>query len=134
MRIVITILSLLTLSACGLPGQTCAQTAGPFLGQLQGLAREWDDANKLADQTPRASLAAQIQNLQAIRRKVQDLQAPDCAKPAQTDLAASMDAAIEGYLAFLAQKSDGEVKAHFDKAATSMESFRRDIAGMASPP
>lgn len=134
MRRLLPILLLLALSACGLPGaaQTCAQTAGPFLTQLQSLAREWDDANKLAGTTPRASLAAQIQNLQAIRRKVQDVQAPECAAQAQKDLVGSMDTTIEAYLLFLGQKPDADVKAKFDQANTQMEAFTKDIITMSA--
>jgi len=120
----------LILTACVAPfgaAPTCAETAGPFITQLQSIAREWDDANKLAGTTPRASLAAQIQNLQAIRRKVQDVQAPECAKKAQTDLIASMDATIEAYLLFLGQKPDTEVTAKFTEANTLMDAFTKDV-------
>lgn len=112
------------------PTPICIQVAQPFFAQLQSLAREWDDANKLAGQTPRAALAQQIQNLQAIRRKVQDLQPPPCAVTAHQDLAGSMDAAVDAYLAFLGQKPDTEVQAAFQKASTLMDAFTKDIAAM----
>lgn len=137
MRRFLPLLLFLSLSACAAPfgvAPTCAQTAGPFLTQLQSLAREWDDANKLAGTTPRASLSAQIGNLQAIRRKVQDVQAPECAAQAQKDLTASMDATIEGYLAFLGQKPDADVKAKFDQASKLMDTFGKDIITMSGTP
>lgn len=135
------LLLILFLTACDAPllssptpTPTCIVAAAPFFADLQSTAREWDDANKLAGTTPRAALAQQIQGLQTIRRKVQDMQAPECAVTAKNNLAASMDATIEAYLAFLGQKPDAEVTAKFQQANTLMEAFQRDIAAMSPSP
>lgn len=119
------------LTACAAPlGQTCAQQAAPAITQLQSIAREWDDATKLANSTPRASLAAQIGNLQAIRRKTQDVEMPECANAVKAALVASMDSTINGFIAFLGQKPDSEVRGHFEQAAKSMTDFGKAIADL----
>lgn len=133
---------LITLSgflwACGVPGlASCADQSGDFLAQIEPLARKWDDANNLAGQTPRMQLAAQIGNLQSIRREAQDMKPPECAKPVQDALVGSMDATIQGYLDFLAQKSDQSVAASFKRASEQMTAFGAAIAvvrGLAPTP
>src|SRR4051812_24475808 len=79
------IVFLLPLSAsCSIPGlASCADQSEAFFGQVEPLARRWDDANKLAGQTPRMQLAGQIASLQAVRRDVEDLKPPECSKPVQ---------------------------------------------------
>lgn len=111
------------LTACAAPFQSCAQQAAPAITQLQSIAREWDDAAKLADQTPRMQLAVQIASLQAIRRRAQDVQMPECAATAKTALVDAMDNTIEGFTAFLGQKPDTEVKAFFARASDRMKAF-----------
>jgi hypothetical protein len=99
----------------------------PFLGGIQPLAREWDDANVLAGQTPRASLAAQIESLQAVRRKAQDVAAPDCAAAVKRALVESMEATITGYIAFLGKKPNTEVDAAFTTAGQRMQTFTAEL-------
>lgn len=115
----------LFLASCGVPGltQSCAEQSKEFLDQIQPIAREWDDAAKLANQTPRMGLSVQIANLQAIRRKVQDMKPPECAKQVQEKLTESMDATIQGYLDFMTQKPDATVQASFKKANDAMLAF-----------
>ena len=126
----------LLLSACAVPfvGATCAEQAAPAMTQIQAAAREWDDANKLAGQTPRSALAVQIGALQAVRRKVQDIGVPDCASAAKTALVQSMDASIDGYVAFLGQKSDGAVQNAFKLANDKMAVFGQEVVKLSATP
>jgi hypothetical protein len=127
--IVTVIAAALLLSACSIPGfASCADQSTEFFGKVEPLARRWDDANKLAGQTPRMQLAIQISNLQAVRRDVQDLTPPECSKPVQTALASTMDATIQGYIDFLSQKSDSTVQASFAKANEQMVAYTNALA------
>lgn len=123
------------LAACGNPfvAATCAEQSKEGLEKIQSAAREWDDANKLAGQTPRASLATQIAALQAVRRKVQDITVPECANAMKNALIASMDASIEGYVAFLGQKPDGTVQASFKLANDKMTEFGQEVVKLSAP-
>jgi hypothetical protein len=133
-RLLLTIF-LLPLIACGIPGlATCADQSEEFFGQVEPLARRWDDANKLAGQTPRMQLAGQIASLQAVRRDVQDLKPPECSKPVQTSLIGAMDATIQGYVDFLSQKSDSTVQASFTLARTQMDAYGAALAAAKGMP
>lgn len=130
-------LFLFSLTACGVPGlaeptptPTCVVLSAPFLAEIQPLAREWDDASALAGQTPRSALAQQIESLQAVRRKAQDVQAPDCAAAVKTALVESMEATITGYIAFLGQKPDREVNDSFAQASERMQAFTAELGRM----
>lgn len=133
---VVVLLSAIALAACGNPfvAQTCAEQSKEGLEKIQSAAREWDDANQLAGQTPRASLATQIAALQAVRRKVQDVAVPDCAAPMKQALIDSMDASIEGYVAFLGQKPDSTVQASFKLANDKMDEFGQEVVKLSAPP
>jgi len=121
-----------------LPTPTCAMQAAPFLKEIDPLAREWDDAVTLANSTPRASLSNQIEKLQALRRKVEALDAPECAAAVKAYLVDTMDAMTRGFIAFLGQKSDSQVQALFsvgkDEQAQFAEALQRVKAGKAVPP
>jgi hypothetical protein len=129
------LLLLLLLTSCASPfaAQTCAEQAAEPLAAIQSAAREWDDANKLAGQTPRSALAVQIGALQAVRRKVEDIQVPECAAAMKRALVASMDASIEGYVAFLGQKSDSVVQASFKTANEQMDEFSQEVVKINAP-
>lgn len=109
---------------------SCPQQAAPFLASVQKLAGEWDDANKLASSTPRMSLPPQVSTLQGLRRRAQDLEAPECAFLVKQRLIDSMDNTINGYIAFLAQKPDSEVNKLFEQAGKSLDAFGKEIAAL----
>lgn len=137
MKRIIVVLALYALVACGNPlaaEPTCQEQAAPALAQIQSAAREWDDANALAGQTPRSALAQQIESLQAARRKVQDITIPDCAAAVKQALVDSMDATIAGYIAFLGQKPDSTVQASFKTANDKMVLFGQEIVKLSATP
>lgn len=121
------------LAATPTPTPTCVQLAQPTMQELESIAREWDDANKLAGQTPRASLAPQIDKLQATRRKVQDMQVPSCVDAAHRAFIESMDATIDGYIAFLGRKPDADVSNAFKRADDAMTAFSEELRKMSTP-
>lgn len=132
------------LAGCGVPmfaasptpTPTCEIQASTFVAQIQSLAREWDDANKLAGQTPRASLSSQISNLQSIRRRVQDLRPLPCTENIQQHLIKAMDSSIQAYLDFLEQRSEAVVSHNMKVSEQELEQFgaaiRRLIPGATS--
>jgi len=135
MRWIVAFFALFTLIACGnplatepTPTPTCQQQAAPFIGQIQPIFQEWQDAITLAGNTPRASLSAQIDRLQGIRRSVQALQPPDCAKVLQANLVAAMDTGIQAYLDFLAQKPESQVSAQLSFATQQLGVFSKNLA------
>ncbi len=109
------------------PTPTCADQVRPYLDQIQSVAREWDDANKLAGSAPRMSLAPQVASLQALRRRAADLNIPPCANAAHRKLIDSMDKTIEGYLSFLSQKPDSVVADAFHQADVLMNDFTTEL-------
>ncbi len=99
--------------------------AGPeldqFLDDLQGLIERWDDKTELAGNTGRIALSPIVGEMQEIRREVQGLDEPWCAKETQLLMVEYMDEFIGGYLAFMAQESDSEVSKRFDVAEEKMD-------------
>src|SRR6266508_429382 len=64
------------LSSIGTTISTQGCEAG--LRQIQSAATKWDDEIKVANQTPRLSLAAQITHMQQVRRDTSVITAPSC--------------------------------------------------------
>ena len=128
------LLLVLALTGCGAadfgfvpavtPTPTCEAGLPAFAQTLDPLAREWDDANKVASSTPRSALSAQIGALQSVRRRVQDIAAPPCGAEMKEHLVKTMNATIDGYIAFLGQKSDPVVNAFFETAKTEMDAYQ----------
>ncbi len=106
-------------------GRCSNADAQRLLNAIQPKAQEWDDANQLASSTPRVALASQIQNLQRIRRETAALSVPTCGGFAKTLLVSYMDAALNGYIDFLAQGSQSST--YFAQAKTLLEAFNVEI-------
>lgn len=106
---------------------TCLAEAKVYADAVEPIATEWDDAMKLAGQTGRGQLAPQIASLQEIKRKADDLSVPTCAAVAHDYLVDSMNANIDGFLAFMSQKPDDEVSEHFKDADTAMSAFKFEL-------
>lgn len=115
------------------PTPTCQEQAAPYVEQLRAVFSEWRDADKLAGQTPRGSLAPQIANLQAIRRKAEVITVSDCVRQAHRYLIDAMDTAITGYLDFLGQKDEMIVNASFQRSITALTNFGEELARVQAP-
>lgn len=109
---------------------SCATQSRSFLGQIEPLARQWDDANAVAKSAARIALAGPVTNLQALRRQAQDIQAPQCAFLAKQRLIDAMDNTINGYIAFMGQKPESEVSQYFDQADHSMRDFSKELQAL----
>lgn len=106
---------------------TCLAEAKVYADAIKSVAQEWDDATKLAGQTGRGQLAPQVANLQEIKRKADAVAVPTCAAVAHEYLVDSMNANIDGFLAFMSQKPDDEVSEHFKDADTAMSAFKFEL-------
>lgn len=104
-----------------------------FVKTLTPIAAEWDDAVKLAGNTPRGSLAPQIASLQEIRRRAKAVEAPDCAAGARDALVASMDATVDGFLTFMGGSTADAGSEKFAEAAAQMTTYVARMASLSSP-
>jgi len=115
----------------------CRVQAAEFSKALDALLLEWSDANQLASRTGRGSLSLPVGRLQETRRKLDTLEAPECARAVKTVLLNHMNATIDGYLLFMSQSSDVDVRAKFETAQRELEFFtdllpdlkREDLTG-----
>lgn len=104
------LLCVVVLSGCG-PLASCQVQSEDYVAAVEAIAVEWDDANALANSTPRSSLAPQIAELQAIARRAEALEHPECAEKAHKALGDYMNRVVDSYILFLAQDEAGSVEA-----------------------
>jgi uncharacterized membrane-anchored protein YhcB (DUF1043 family) len=119
----------MVLAACG--PVSCNDQTRVYQDEIHSLSNEWDQANKLANSTPRIQLATVIQTLQVARNKVDNLQTPACAQKAQQLLLNYMDETIDGYMSFMADDQDATVQAHFTKASLLFDQWSEAFAQLA---
>lgn len=106
----------------------CSAVSGEFIFDLmQDYVDEWTDAFNLTLSTQRIALSAQIANLQNIRQRLSRENWPACGQVAQSELAAAMDASIDGFIAFLGRASDSVVAGHFNRAADHLDNVIEEI-------
>ena len=96
---------------------SCYQLTQDYRTQVEELAQDWDDINKLAGNTPRMQLAILISKMQDVRTEFNNLDVPDCANETQSLMLNYMDATIDGYMSFLADEDDYTVQKHFESAS-----------------
>lgn len=125
MRYVLPILFILAFAACAPPSSCDVQS---YSSEVNPIIVEWQDAMQLAGKTPRMSLPPQIANLQAIERKAENVQAPECLKEAHALLIQSMNTGIDAFLSFLAQESQTAIDMQFTRAAAMLEEYNQMLA------
>lgn len=109
-------------SACG------RKRIDTAMGQLQGLTRRWDDAEKLASTTSRIALSTPVSELQSIKRDTEAAVVPPCLAKSKSELVASMDGVIDAYLTFMGDSdAESEVQSHFRKASEHRANFGSEI-------
>lgn len=122
MKHAITLVLFFLLTGCAF-GQPCSMQSAEYLAKLEELLVRWDDANSVAGSSSRLSLGSSIPPLQQIRREVNTLTPPECAKNIQALSVAYMDTTINLYLSFMAQKPDEEVNAQAQESKQALEQF-----------
>lgn len=100
-----------------------------YQSTMTPVLQRWDDALIVAERAPRVALRPEIEKLQAVRRDVQAVAAPECLQPAHDVLLFSLDQRIAGYLAFADNQDEGAIRVAFDAADTAMAQYR----GMTEP-
>jgi hypothetical protein len=112
----------------------CVEAAKGYRDEMKPITAEWADALKLAGMTSRNQLATQIANLQAVKRKADVITVPACAEVAHEHLVKSMNASIDGLLAFMAQKPDTEVNNLITLAANELKAHNDELLIATSGP
>lgn len=107
---------------------TCLADVKVYQGDIESAVEAWDDAVKLADKTGRGQLAMQVANLQSVKRDADSVNVPTCGIAAHAYLMKSMEATIDGYLAFMEKKTDEEVFAYFKDAKAQLSAFKTELA------
>ena len=136
-RWILFMLAMFTLIGCGAQtpeeqtttaAAACRDVATAYNDAIQPVAQRWDDATKLASSTGRGNLPNQIGVLQQIKRDADAVEVPPCVTFAHSRLINSMDATINGFLAFMSQKEESAVNAFFTTARTEMSMWGRELA------
>lgn len=143
--LLVSVLALAWLAACGAPPQAaaptaapptpaprCADEAAPFITDARTTLREWRDAMTLAGNTARIALSPQIERLQSLRRTVEGWTPAPCARRVQRLMVDAMNGGIKGYLDFAAQESDLLVQVELDGAREQMDIVERALGMLAS--
>jgi hypothetical protein len=102
----------------------------PITAALQPLVTRWSDAMALVDSTPRIALTGPVGQLQAVRRDVQAVTWPACARHAADLLVGGMSSEIDGYLGLMAGHSADETKTLPDVGTLSY-GYLSQVSGVA---
>lgn len=102
-------------------------------GTLAPILEEWIDAYDLASSTPRISLAPPVARLQDITRRLREIDPPPCAEGYHFFFIKAAESAIDGFLAFMANRPDSEVEAHFALAASFLRTLQLEATPVSTP-
>lgn len=102
-------------------------SANYWYSEVRGLIQRFDDANTLAQSTPRIQLSSVIADMQSIRREAKDVIALDCTENAHQAMIAYMDQIILAYTKFMAQADDSEITSAFKRASDLLDQFTNEV-------
>jgi len=94
-----------------------------YFTTVNPLLQEWDDATSVAHTTSRIALSPVLSNLQAIKRRTERLEIPECFEDAHSFLITNMYYTIEGFLAFAGDADDATISQRFSLAQTNTETW-----------
>jgi hypothetical protein len=94
---------------------------------LTNQLQRYDDAYHVAAATSRKPLAQPVVKLQTIQRETTGIPVPACLETAKNELILMMDAAIEGFLAFMAQESDPAISVLLDSSIAHRGTFNNEL-------
>lgn len=98
-----------------------------YLDKMRPIMQEWDDTVNVANTTPRIVLSQPLLQLQAVRRKAQEIEPQLCVQEAHRELLSYMDNTIKMFVAFAADSNSPLVLIYKEKADTSLSSFFKKI-------
>lgn len=99
-----------------------------YLANLDKLMTEWNDGFDLAQTTPRTSLSNQIAKLQDIKQRIGNMVVPNRYTRSHKYLVWGIDEYIQGFLAFLGEKSNLVISAHIDIAQSFQDASITEMA------
>lgn len=105
------------------------------LTRLQPIVARWQDAETLAQASPRIALPRQVEALQALRREFAAAapRSASCMARVHQNILSSMDARLAMYISFLAQQGDSTTQAHATRSADFLKSVHSDITACMQP-
>ena len=89
----------------------CSQEIAGFSAANSSLLREWEDALRVAESTPKIALAPQIAALQALRRQAEDMDSPSCAKAIKALMVSAMNSGTSALLDFASSAMSADIVA-----------------------
>jgi len=72
--------------------------------------REWDDAVRLAESTPRIQLSGPVRHLQELARSGASMDLSECLEAGRPNFAAALDAQAQKFIAFMGQDNRRELE------------------------
>ncbi len=123
------------LAGCGSsPQAACQEQVKSYAQQINPITTEWGEATKRAGSASGATLAPEIDGLQAIRQRTDGVTVPECARDAHGLLTRSMDMEIQGFRDTMAQKPATTVQQEFSDAAKAFGDFQAEILRLSGAP
>lgn len=98
------------------------------VSNLDTVNSHFQDVYTLASATGRGALAPVVSNMQTVKQNAEDIEVPSCLAGAKAGLVGGIDGAINGFLAFMAQKNDAFVDSIFRKAVTDLDTYTSEVA------
>lgn len=103
-----------------------------FTDSLIAILREWDDTELLAGQTARIALSPQVERLQTLHRRLEDVQPPECGVTLRAKTLQYMEKTIVGYLLFMDSKQESSAKAALNEAGQARREMHIMVSHLAS--
>lgn len=94
---------------------------------LNDQLQAYDDAYRIAISTSRISLSGPVSTLQQIQRDTERVEVPACMEPAKGELVSSIDAAVAGFLGFMAQDLDSSVTHQMRTSLDHLDSYNAEL-------
>jgi len=110
----------------------CRSATQDYLDEIQASMVEFLDTVDVADSTPRIALAPLIQDMQRLRRDIQKVAPPDCARPASSLLMNGIDGIINGFTSFLANDPDATVSRRLNQGMLDFDNGFSQLSALAS--
>lgn len=122
------LLTLLLIAAVFLSACAPACDVDAYTKAVAPIQARWEDAVSVANTTPRMSLPAQVNELQAIKRDLDGVEHDACLNPAHDNLVLHYQYTIDGFLEFLADADDFVVSSKFSSAEIYFENYEKELA------